>query len=401
MSTYRELLALPYVARMLIATIVGRLPIGINALAVLLFIEEQTGSFARAGAVSGGLAAGIGVGAPLAGRLVDRVGARRVLVPYAVGHCVALGLVVVLGLADAPTAALVASALLVGLAHPPTSAVLRSLWPVLTGSRKDLLSPAYAFDTVTIELVFIGGPLLTAGMVALSSPQAALAFSAAAVLLGTVAFATARPVEQRAGRHRDEAGPGRLGALRSPGIQTLVMTTLPLGICVGSAQVGLPAFADTEHRAELAGVLLAVMSLASAAGGFAYGVFAHRREVHVTHLLAATIIPLAYVPLALASSPVVMALLVIPAGFCVAPLIATRNELAGVAAPEGALTEAYTWPVTAFVGGIAIGTGMAGAIVESADWRAAFVAGAVAGTAGTAVALLRRGTLRPAVRAPA
>ena len=399
MGTYRQLLALPHVARMLTATIVGRLPIGINALAVLLFIEAQTGSFAEAGVVSGGLAAGVGVGAPLAGRLVDRFGARRVLAPYAAGHCVALGLVVVLGLADAPLPALLASSILIGLAHPPTSAVLRSMWPVLTESRPDLLSPAYAFDTVLIELVFIGGPLLTAVMVALTSPQAALAFSAAAVLLGTIAFATAPPVARRGGRAHDDDGPGRLGALRSPGIRTLVLTTLPLGICVGSAQVALPAFADAEHSAELAGVLLAVMSLASAAGGFVYGLSA--RSVHLTHLQAATFLPLTYGPLALASSPVVVALLVIPAGFCVAPLIATRNELAGVAAPEGALTEAYTWPVTAFVGGIAIGTGGAGAIVEAADWRAAFLAGAAAGTVGTVVALARRGTLRGAVRAPA
>ena len=55
-----------------------------------------------------------------------------------------------------------------------------------------------------------------------------------------------------------------------------------------------------------------------------------------------------------------MALLVIPAGDFIAPLLATRNELVGWVAPAGARTEAYTWPVTAFVGGIAIGLGAGG-----------------------------------------
>ena len=60
----------------------------------------------------------------------------------------------------------------------------------------------------------------------------------------------------------------------------------------------------------------------------------------------------------------------------IAPLLATRNELIGWVAPPGARTEAYTWPVTAFVGGIAIGSAMAGGIVEASSWRLAFLVAA-------------------------
>ena len=86
--------------------------------------------------------------------------------------------------------------------------------------------------------------------------------------------------------------------------------------------------------------------------------------------------------MAAAPSVAVMALLVLPAGMFVAPLLATRNELIGWVAPAGSRTEAYTWPVTAFVGGIAIGSALAGTIVEEASWRTAFVAaGAIAASA--------------------
>jgi predicted MFS family arabinose efflux permease len=77
----------------------------------------------------------------------------------------------------------------------------------------------------------------------------------------------------------------------------------------------------------------------------------------------------------------------------VAPLLATRNELIGWVAPEGARTEAYTWPVTAFVGGIAIGSALAGAIVEHASWRTAFLAAGAFAFAGTVVAVARRRTV--------
>ena len=86
MSVYARILRHPRMAGLFAAALVARLPIGINGLAVVLFLREQTGSFAVPGAVAGGLALGMGVGAPFMGRLVDRLGA-RVLVPLAVGKC--------------------------------------------------------------------------------------------------------------------------------------------------------------------------------------------------------------------------------------------------------------------------------------------------------------------------
>ena len=77
----------------------------------------------------------------------------------------------------------------------------------------------------------------------------------------------------------------------------------------------------------------------------------------------------------------------------IAPLLATRNELIGWVAPAGARTEAYTWPVTAFVGGIAIGSALAGTIVETASWRTAFVVAGAVAAVGTVVAVVRRGTV--------
>ena len=114
-------------------------------------------------------------------------------------------------------------------------------------------------------------------------------------------------------------------------------------------------------------------SLGSAAGGLVYGALPNRPPLNRVHLAVAALLPLSLLPMAAAPSVAVMALLVIPAGMFIAPLLATRNELIGWVAPRGRRTEAYTWPVTAFVGGIAIGSALAGAIVEAASWRTAFV----------------------------
>ena len=105
---YAEVLRVPHVAALVAATLLARFPIGINALALILYLRHQTGSFAIAGVVAGGLAAGAGIGAPVQGRLVDRFGQRRVLVPLAFVHAAALGGVVGLAELGAPAAVLTA-----------------------------------------------------------------------------------------------------------------------------------------------------------------------------------------------------------------------------------------------------------------------------------------------------
>jgi predicted MFS family arabinose efflux permease len=117
------------------------------------------------------------------------------------------------------------------------------------------------------------------------------------------------------------------------------------------------------------------------------------RVPHVVALIASTL--LARFPVGINA----LALILFPAGMFIAPLLATRNELIGWVAPSGARTEAYTWPVTAFVGGIAIGSAMAGGIVEASSWRLAFLVAAGCAAIGAVVAIVRRGTLVPPVAA--
>jgi len=388
---YLDILRSRYVGALVASSLLARLPIGINALAIVLYLREQTGSFAIAGAVSGTLAAGSGVGAPVQGRLVDRVGARRVLVPLACVHAAGLGAIVAFAELGAPTAVLIVCGFISGFAVPPTSSVLRSLWTDLLEPR--LHQAAYALDSTMIEVIFISGPLLTAVIAALTSPAGALIVSAVAVVTGTTIF-TALPPTQHVQPEEHVPG-GLLGALASPGVRTLVLISLPTGIGIGMLEVGIPAFSRAEGAAAAAGVLLALWSFGSLIGGLLYGTLPRRRGLFQTHLIVGSLLPLTLLPLAAAPSVWVMALLVIPAGCCIAPLLATRNELVAGVAPPGMRTEAYTWPITAFVGGIAIGAAVCGVLVEGPGWRTAFVVAAVCAAGGALLAVLWRKTVAP------
>jgi hypothetical protein len=94
-----------------------------------------------------------------------------------------------------------------------------------------------------------------------------------------------------------------------------------------------------------------------------------------------------------------MAVLVLVAGLPIAPLIATRNELAGAVALPGSETEAFTWPLTALVSGVSLGAAAAGALADGPGWHAAVGAAVLASAIGALVAVTRRGTLSPEAQA--
>jgi predicted MFS family arabinose efflux permease len=131
----------------------------------------------------------------------------------------------------------------------------------------------------------------------------------------------------------------------------------------------------------------------SGVGGLIYGARLRRSPLVRVHLRMAMLLPLGMAPLALADSLWLMGLLAFPAGAFVAPLIATRNELAGHVAPAGSETEAYTWPLTALVAGVALGAAAAGALVDATSWRVPLIVGACTAAVGAAVAVSRRRTL--------
>ncbi len=399
---YTAVLRAQNVVRLLTTALVARAPVGVNGLALVLFMRAQTGSYAVAGAVAGCYAVGSAIVAPFLARLVDRAGAPRVLVPLAVIHGACLFAVVALGLAGAPHLLVFAVAFAAGSAIPPVGAVLRALWPSLMSDQPDLITTAYALDAVVIELAFTVGPLIVGLTAAIASPQLALLLAVFLVVAGTAAFAATAPVRayDPAGDHGHDTG-GRLGALRSPGVRTLVATTLPIGFCLGAAEVAFPAFGEYVGSPALAGPLIALWSFGSAIGGLTYGAWGHRIPVSTAYLRTLAIVPIVTLPLALPSSFAVMAPLALLSGIAIAPLIAAGSQLVGDVAPQGALTEAYTWPLTALVAGVAAGNAIAGLIISAYGWREAFLVASAVGAVAIGLGLARRATLLAPAAAPA
>lgn len=72
LARYSALLGQPALRSAIAASVLGRLPIGITGLAILMLAQDTSGSFGTGGAVGACYVAGLAVLAPLLGRLIDR-----------------------------------------------------------------------------------------------------------------------------------------------------------------------------------------------------------------------------------------------------------------------------------------------------------------------------------------
>ena len=80
---YLEILRARHAVRLLVGTLVGRLPNATAAIAIVLFIRAEGGSYSLAGALAAVYGVANAVGQPLLGRLVDFYGQPRVQLPAA------------------------------------------------------------------------------------------------------------------------------------------------------------------------------------------------------------------------------------------------------------------------------------------------------------------------------
>ena len=364
---YRRVLRAPHVRPLVAAVLVAALPIGMSTLAVVVFVQRQTGSYAAAGLVAGALALGTAAGTPVLGRLVDRAGQAAVLLPCALCSPLALLAVVALGSADAPVAAIVAAAFATGASSPPVLSCLRSMWPALLRGDGGLIRTGLAVDALLLEAAFIAGPLVAAALVAAFSPQSAIVVAAAGTMIGTASFVAASPLRGTSGA----AGADRrlLGPLRAVGLRTILLATFPIGVIFGGFDVMAPAIGeDLAGRQSAGGVLIARMAAGRALGGGWWGMRAGGAPAR-GYVWAACCMPAGLALLALPGGLLPVALLALLTGVPFAPFSAAGGELVHRLAPAGTGTESFTWITTALVAGVAAGQALAGPLVERADWR--------------------------------
>jgi MFS family permease len=360
--TYGRLLATPGARRFVPAGFLGRLPMSMQGLGVLVLVSSMTGSYGLAGAVSAALTIAGAFGAPVLGGLVDRLGQRTVLLPSVFLHCAALGSLVTLTVRGAPTWTLFVAAAATGALLPPVSSMVRARWTHILGGGTSSAHQAYAFESVVDELVFMIGPVLVTTLSTVVARSAGLLVSGGLLVVGGLLLSMQHRTEPPVVPRQHDMG---RSAFSVGGVRMLSAVCVLVGVIFGTIDVAIVAFAAEQDRSSLAGVLLACVALGSGTSGVWYGSRTWRRPLQRRLVMSACVLAVSMGSMALATSVLGLALLAFVAGLAVSPTLIACFALVEGLVPAHVLTEGFTWVSTSLGLGVGLGVTLAGRLVDA------------------------------------
>ena len=361
LARYTSLLVRADIKSVLIASIVGRLPIGLTGLAILLLAQQATGSYKRAGAVAAAYVAGLTCLAPVLGRLIDRSGPRGVLLWSTCAFPTALLALLAAVRMDARPEVAMLGAFVAGASFPPITVCMRTFFRRQLAD-ESLLATAYSLESVLIETIFIVGPVLVALFVAYASPSAAVVFAAACGITGTLLFL--RSPALRGWQIEPPQAKSWFGPLAESGFPILFVVILGYSVAFGLVEIGVTAYAAEQGSPASAGVLLGLMSGGSAAGGLAYGGRSWRLPLARQFAVALFVLGAGIALLAVPMNLWWFAAASIVAGIIMAPTLTIQSMLVARNASSRHLTEAFTWSSTGLLAGVGAGIALGGWLIE-------------------------------------
>ncbi|GAA4980686.1 MFS transporter [Streptomyces hyderabadensis] len=384
--SYAAVLRVPHARRTFAAALVGRLSYGTVSLALMLSLTRSTGSYAVAGLVMALFGATSVFLSPYRASLVDRHGPRRALLPMALLYAALLCVLAAACRRPGTTEAVLAvTAGLAGACTPPLGPTMRAVWAELLPDRR-LLQRAYSLDGVAEELLFVSGPLLVGGIVAVASPVVGVVLSAVLVAVGTLAFVTspATAALRPAGRGKsDGPAPGRGGPGQGRALLQPVVVAAGVGISVSAVDLLVVAYAGERGLGDgTVAWVLAALSVGSAVGGLVNGAVAWSSPARARLPLFAAGVGVCLAAAGLAPGLGTLLLAVTCAGLFVAPALTTAYLIADESAAPGFRVRAGTWCNTAVNAGMSVGAAAVGLLVERLPLPVCFaVSGAVAAAA--------------------
>ena len=402
---YGRLLGHAPAARPFLMAALARLTLAMIPLGILILVEHARGTYALAGLVSGVYAIGAALGTPLWGRLMDRFGQLRVLLPTALTSAVLLAGLALATTGGAPARTLVVLAAGVGISYPAIGPALRSSFRIVLPD-PSARRVAFALDATSVELAFVCGPLLLSALLLPGVAALPLLVTAGLLAIGGLGYcltgvarrADARTQQAAAGYDASGAPAGPRTALAATGVPVVLAVMLVISIGFGQLDTSMAGTADLALGSTgRVGILFAAIAGGSTLGGLAYGSrtwsLSERRAV--PRLLAAFALLLSVLAVLLGTGttglPVLLPVLFLT-GLAIAPTLIMQQALLDQLVPPARLNEAQAFLSASNTAGAALGTAVAGIVIDVAGLSWSF-AGAALGVAAAALVarLSRRG----------
>ena len=379
LATYRSVLRVAAVRRVLLLGLVIRIPLwATNVILVLHVVTTLHRSYGDAGVLGAAATIAAMISAPWRGRRLDRAGLRSTLLPslLVLAVCWSIGPFV-------PYWPLLALAFLADLFLLPIFSVVRQSLMALVPEAQH--KAALSIDSVTTEISFMIGPALGVVLATYAPTSWALLTCEFASIAGGVLLFAANPPLRTEEHERGERVAVR--SWLSPQVLAVLGMCTAATIVLTGTDVGVVAALRHLHHQSWIGWELALWGLGSAVGGVVYG--ALHRPVPLPLLLL--LLSGATLPVIAAPDAVTMGVLLFVAGVPCAPTITASVEALSRAVPEKVRGEALGWHGAALTAGGAVGAPLAGFAIDGTGWHGGFV---VPSIIGLAVAVLGASVLQ-------
>jgi MFS family permease len=373
LTRYRRVLVVPALRRALVLGFLVRMPIFAGGVVITLHVVSHLHrSYGAAGLVSAAATVAIAISGPWRGRLLDRHGLRRVVVPSIVVAAVCWSVAPFVGYW-----LLMALAALAGLFVIPSFSIIRQA--IIAAVPEVDRRTAISLDSVAVELSFMIGP--AAGVWAAtvwSTDWVLFAIEMLGVAAGVLLW-FADPVLREAPEEGDDdeavAAPVTRGQWFRPAFVVVCLGAAATTFVLGGTDIGIvAALRDFDAQSSI-GWVLALWGFGSLLGGLVYGGL--HRSVSAFWLLGA--LALVTAPMAFGGGPVSLGVLGFVAGlFCAPTITATVDQVSRVV-PSAARGEAMGWHGSFMTAGMALGAPVAGFAIDHRGWSSGFVAVAVVG----------------------
>jgi MFS family permease len=276
--TYRSLLQVRGLPRVMVAALLGRIGGQMESVALVLFALQHFHSPAIAGVTVFAYAFPGVLFSPLAGAILDRRGrATLIMFDYSVA---AVAMVAIVGLGQA---GVLSAGLLIGIAAlssvtgPLSGAGTRTLFPMLVP--RHLWDRANAVDSAGFVVASVVGAPLAGVITGLVSSPAAIAATAAVFVAAALSLLGMAPLPLPPSRSSSQSVlRAALGGLayvaRNPTLRGLAVSLSGLNLASGVLIVALPVLV-LDHLHQNAAVVGGLWALGAASGGIAAVVLGH------------------------------------------------------------------------------------------------------------------------------
>ncbi|WP_349829156.1 MFS transporter [Brevibacterium litoralis] len=439
---------------LLVIEVLAKLPYAMCTVAVMTSVSAVRGSMSEAGATAALVGLGTALSGPLFGAAADRWGQRPVLLVSAVANALAMGALALvlrtetLGV-EVPVTTVMLCGFLIGASAPQASSMVRARWLHILRARIEArdereraTSTVLSYQSMTDEICFVFGPVLTglfASLVGIVVPLyvAALLTAGAVVayaLHPTYVYARGRTLA----RESAQAAPGPVptthaeapspsdqpavpgGSVGTPGglsaaddvpesadplerihpdpvrelfrarVLLPILGMVTIGYFFGSLLASLTGYMEARGSGDSTGLLYGILGIGSATCAMLVPLLPLRFGMSARWIVFAGLMVLGAVPTVTADPSLTFLVVSLLIGGCgVGPALVTMFSIASRVAPFGRTTTVMASMSTGLVVGQAISSWLTGTAIDLFGPHTGFVV-----TLGATICLVLFGVVR-------